>query len=180
MIRDNRKLGGTQHSYDVMIGPVANDNTMLTVARYIEGTYTAEEALNRLAYSKVNDQVAFHTEKALRGVHFIRRYTVELPSIRKELPVAGPVGEKYVYHGIDITLDVYEKIGAIAELIADKEKISFEDAYQKFADSKVYEALQNTETVMWSESPEYIVDEYYRQKCDKQNDHVPKWRTQGV
>ena len=76
-VRDNRKLGGVQHNYDIMIGPVANDNTMLTVTRYIQGTYTADEALRRLAYANVNDQVSFHTEKALQYVRFIRRYTVE-------------------------------------------------------------------------------------------------------
>lgn len=76
-VRDNRKYGGKQHEYDVMIGPVANDNTMLTVTRYVQGTYTAEEALKRLAYATVNDQVSFHTEKALRGIHFLRRYELE-------------------------------------------------------------------------------------------------------
>ena len=77
MIRDNRKLGRIQHNFDIMMGPVANDNTMLTVTRYVQGTYTAEEALSRLAYAKVNDQVTFHTERALECVRFIRRYTVE-------------------------------------------------------------------------------------------------------
>ena len=76
-VRDNRKYGGIQHSFDVMIGPVANDNTMLTVTRYVQGTYTAEEALKRLEYARVNDQVSFHTEKALKCIRFVRRYTVE-------------------------------------------------------------------------------------------------------
>ena len=39
--------------------------------------YTAEEALRRLAYSKVNDQVTFHTQCAVNKLHLIRRYTVE-------------------------------------------------------------------------------------------------------
>ena len=77
MVRDNRKHGRCQHNYDIMIGPVANDNTMLTVTRYIQGAYTAEEALARLAYAKANDQVSFHTEKALEHIHFVRRYSVE-------------------------------------------------------------------------------------------------------
>lgn len=70
--------------------------------------------------------------------------------------------EKYVYHGMDITLDVYEKISTVAAMIAEKDSITFEEAYQKFAVSKTYEALQKTDTLMWSESAEYIVDEYYR------------------
>ncbi len=65
---------------------------------------------------------------------------------------------------MDITLDVYEKIKAVVELIAKKDKLSFEDAYLEFSKSSVYEAMQNTETVLWYESPEYIVDEYYKKK----------------
>lgn len=76
-VRDNRKFGGIQHDFDVMIGPVANDNTMLTVTRYVHGTYTADEALKRLEYANVNDQVSFHTQKSLKSIRFIRRYTVE-------------------------------------------------------------------------------------------------------
>ena len=58
--------------------------------------------------------------------------------------------------------DVYEKIKSVVELLAQKEKLSFEDAYLAFAESPVYEAMQNTETILWYESPEYLVDEYYR------------------
>ena len=74
------------------------------------------------------------------------------------------MSEKYLYHGMDITLDVYEKIKSVVELLAQKEKLSFEDAYLAFAESTVYEAMQNTETILWYESPEYLVDEYYRKK----------------
>lgn len=72
------------------------------------------------------------------------------------------MSEKYVYHGIDITLDVYEKIRSVVELIAEKEGVSFEAAYILFSKSKAYVALQNTNTLMWSESAEYIRDDYYR------------------
>lgn len=74
------------------------------------------------------------------------------------------MSEKYVYHGIDITLDVYDKIKSVVELIAEKEKLSFEDAYLEFSQSSVYEALQNTETVMWEESPQYIMTQFYKKK----------------
>lgn len=67
-----------------------------------------------------------------------------------------------VYHGTDITLDIYEKIGTVVEMIAAQEYITFEEAYQRFAESRTYALLQNTNTLMWAESTEYIVDEYYR------------------
>ena len=77
MIKINRHLGGIQHNFDIMIGPVANDNTRVTVARYMQGIYTAEEAIKRLEYAKVNDQVTFHTKKAIECLKLVRRYTIE-------------------------------------------------------------------------------------------------------
>ena len=71
-IKENRSKGGLQHSYDVVIGPVADDNTMETVQLYLTGILTANEAVERLKYNQVNNQVSFHTEKALRSLQFIR------------------------------------------------------------------------------------------------------------
>lgn len=76
-IKQNRALGGVQHAYDVVMGPVADDNTMLTVNRYMNGTYTVEEALERLAYFKVNDQLCLNTERALKHIKLVRRYEVD-------------------------------------------------------------------------------------------------------
>lgn len=72
-IKRNRAKGGTQHAYDMVIGPVADDNTMETVQLYISGILTSDEAVKRLRYSKVNNQVSFHTEKALAYLRFIGR-----------------------------------------------------------------------------------------------------------
>lgn len=43
----------------------------------MNGTYTVEEALEHLAYVKVNDQVCLNTEKALRYIKLVRRYEVD-------------------------------------------------------------------------------------------------------
>jgi hypothetical protein len=64
-VKGNRVNGGLQHNFDVVAGAVANDKTMQTITMYIDGIYTVEEALNRLRYMSPNDQVSFHTEKAL-------------------------------------------------------------------------------------------------------------------
>ena len=76
-VKDNRSKGGLQHDYDVVIGPVADDNTMETVQLYISGILTANEAVDRLRYSRVNNQVSFHTEKALGSLKFVRRMSYE-------------------------------------------------------------------------------------------------------
>jgi hypothetical protein len=65
-IKENRTKGGIQHPYDIVIGPVADDNTMETVQLYLSGILKAEEAVERLRYNKVNSQVSFHTPLALQ------------------------------------------------------------------------------------------------------------------
>lgn len=46
---------------------------METVQLYIANILTAAEAVERLRYSKVNNQVSFHTEKALQYLQLVRR-----------------------------------------------------------------------------------------------------------
>lgn len=76
-IKQNRSKGGIQHGFDVVIGPVADDDTMETVQLYIGGVLTADEAVERLRYNDVNNQVSFHTEKALETLKFVRREKYE-------------------------------------------------------------------------------------------------------
>lgn len=64
-----------QHDYDIVIGPVADDNTMETIQLYIANILTASEAVERLRYNKVNNQVSFHTKKALQYLRLVRRNT---------------------------------------------------------------------------------------------------------
>jgi hypothetical protein len=73
MVKVNRTKGGLQHRFDIVKGPVANDNTMRTIALYVADIYTAEMALRQLRYFKVNDQVSVHTEKALAGLVLIKK-----------------------------------------------------------------------------------------------------------
>lgn len=72
-IKENRSKGGLQHNYDVVIGPVADDNTMETVQLYIANILTATEAVRNCDIVKVNNQVSFHTEKALQYLQLMRR-----------------------------------------------------------------------------------------------------------
>ena len=65
MVRANRMLGGVRHEFDVVIGPVANDNTVRTVTNFVEGIYDADEAMRRLRYFRANDQVSLHTVQAM-------------------------------------------------------------------------------------------------------------------
>lgn len=66
----NRRGDVQANDYDVVVGPVANDNTMPVLRRYFSGVYTAEEALKRLLPQKLTDQYAFKTQKAINALSF--------------------------------------------------------------------------------------------------------------
>ena len=72
--------------------------------------------------------------------------------------------KKYEYHGLDITLDIMDKIRNVVDFIAKKENKNFEEAYYLFAKSNTYISLITPDTLMWSESSEFIADEYYRER----------------
>ncbi len=67
---------------------------------------------------------------------------------------------KYWYKGINITLDVYEKLVAVAETLAAQDDVSFDQAFSAFVASRTYDALANPMSLMWSESVPFIVNEY--------------------
>lgn len=64
-ISSHRNLEPIQGDWDVVVGPVADDNTMPVLNLYFKGSYNEEEALKRLLPKKLKDQYALKTEKAL-------------------------------------------------------------------------------------------------------------------
>ncbi|MDR0495916.1 MAG: DUF3990 domain-containing protein [Treponema sp.] len=77
MVQNNRTLGGTRHKFDIVQGPVANDKTARTIALYIAGIIDINEALQRLKFSQVNNQVSLHTPAALSHLKIVRKYNDE-------------------------------------------------------------------------------------------------------
>lgn len=71
-VTDNRKSVYSGEKYDVVIGPVANDNTMPVISDYMAGTINEETALILLKPQKLADQYAFLTWKGLSMLHFVR------------------------------------------------------------------------------------------------------------
>jgi len=76
------------------------------------------------------------------------------------------MSEGYHYKGRNLSTLILAKIEHVANLIAEREEISFEYAYRKFVDSRTFQILSNTQTLLWGESAEYIVDDYYRESVD--------------
>lgn len=70
-VSKNRNQGVDDSDADVVIGPVANDNTMPVLNLYFKGAYTEEEALRRLLPQRLRDQFAFKTERSLTSLKFI-------------------------------------------------------------------------------------------------------------
>ena len=66
-----------QHGFDIVTGKVANDNVGETIAYILAGIMRKEDALERLKFQKINNQVAFCTERAISSLTFVTSYTVE-------------------------------------------------------------------------------------------------------
>jgi len=73
--------------------------------------------------------------------------------------------DKYIFKNEDITTDVLFKIEQIVSILAEKEHIHFDDAYETFISSDTYKILKRTNNLYWAESAEFIADEYYRERC---------------
>jgi hypothetical protein len=50
---------------------------METIQLYIANILTANEAIERLRFNKVDNQISFHTEKALESLKMVRRAIYE-------------------------------------------------------------------------------------------------------
>ena len=72
--------------------------------------------------------------------------------------------DKYFFNSEDITTDILFKIEHIVTILAEKEHISFDNAYEAFVFSNTYNILKQTDNLYWAESAEFIADEYYREK----------------
>ena len=57
--------------YDIVAGPVANDNTMPVLNLYFKGAYSEEEALRRLLPQRLKDQFALKSDAALAFLSFL-------------------------------------------------------------------------------------------------------------
>ena len=56
--------------YDIVVGPVANDNAMPVLNLYFKGAYSEEEAVRRLLPQRLRDQYALKTEAAISCLTF--------------------------------------------------------------------------------------------------------------
>ena len=64
------------HEYDIVTGKI--DNVGETVSYVLQGIMRKEDAIERLKFEKINNQIAFCTENALKQLTFVESYIVEV------------------------------------------------------------------------------------------------------
>ena len=62
--RDIQRVG-FQHSYDIVVGPVADDTVAFQLRRYLLGVIPLELLVKELSYKSLNSQYYFGTEAAI-------------------------------------------------------------------------------------------------------------------
>lgn len=75
-IFQNRKSDKLIHQYDIVIGPVANDNLYQVLVNYENGLYDIDETIKRLKTYVLQNQISFHTQKSLECIKYIE--TIEV------------------------------------------------------------------------------------------------------
>lgn len=66
-----------KHGYDIVEGKIADDSVGETILFVIDGVIKKEDALERLKFQKINSQIAFCSEEALKFIIFIESYEVK-------------------------------------------------------------------------------------------------------
>ena len=66
--------------YDIIIGPVANDQAIRTVHNYMMGYFPKDVAIQLLLPQKLKDQFTFKTENALSMLRFVEAKNYEQKS----------------------------------------------------------------------------------------------------
>jgi hypothetical protein len=77
-VHHNRMFINYEHNYDIVKGPVANDNVYLSFNLYESGIISKSELIKRLKTYKLVDQILFHTEVSLKCLTFIGYKEVKL------------------------------------------------------------------------------------------------------
>ena len=77
-VHANRTVQDYNHDFDIVTGPVANDNVYLCFNLYESGIITKRELIRRLKTYKLVDQLLFHTERSLETLKYTGNKEVKL------------------------------------------------------------------------------------------------------
>jgi len=76
-VSDNRNGVITENKYDIIYGPVADDDIFRTFILYSTGVLTKEQTLETLKIKKLFNQYVFASDKALKSLKFVDVLEVE-------------------------------------------------------------------------------------------------------
>lgn len=77
-VLQNRNVDGFTHDYDIVVGPVANDNVYRQFALFENGAISKETLIAELLPYKLVDQYLFHTDESLKFLKYQTNKFVEL------------------------------------------------------------------------------------------------------
>lgn len=77
-VHANRTIQNFNHDYDIVTGPVANDNVYLSFNLYESGIISKRELIRRLKTYKLVDQLLFHTERSLDTLKYVGNKEVRI------------------------------------------------------------------------------------------------------
>ena len=59
------------HDFDIVTGKIANDNVGETVTYVMQGIMRREDAIERLKFEEINNQICFNSNRTLKLLNFI-------------------------------------------------------------------------------------------------------------
>ena len=73
----NNRKGKSTEDYELVMGPVANDQLYATIRLYEQGVITADAAIEMLKTHKLFNQLSFHTERVAVLLKFVEAVKIE-------------------------------------------------------------------------------------------------------
>jgi hypothetical protein len=72
----NNRKGAAAETYDMVMGPVANDSLYATLLLYEQGVLSVEASIAQLKTHTLFDQLSFHTPKTIGTLRFVKTVAV--------------------------------------------------------------------------------------------------------
>ena len=73
----NNRRGKSTEEYELVMGPVANDQLYATIRLYEQGIITADAAIEMLKTHKLFNQLSFHTERVVSLLRFVEAVIIQ-------------------------------------------------------------------------------------------------------
>ena len=74
--KNRRRYGDSDDQYDIVIGPVADDNIQETFLLYEDGIIDKAEAIKRLKLEVLKDQIVFKSPRSITYLQFVESMEV--------------------------------------------------------------------------------------------------------